>query len=117
MVAFGLSRSLPLSLAALFLAGLCDGTSVVIRRAILRLASRPDAMRGRIASVKSVFVGSSNELGAFESGMAASAFGAAAAVWGGGVVTLGVVGDWWRGGHRGLRRLDLGLFREQTSTP
>ncbi len=50
MVAFGLSRSLPLSLAALFVAGLCDGTSVVIRRAILRLAS-PEALRGRIAAV------------------------------------------------------------------
>ena len=90
MIVFGLSRSLPLSLAALFTAGLCDGTSVVIRRAILRLAA-PDAMRGRVAAVKSVFVGSSNELGAFESGVAASVFGASAAVWGGGLVTLGVV--------------------------
>jgi MFS family permease len=61
MVVFGLSRSLPLSLLALFAAGLCDGTSVVIRRAILRLAS-PEAMRGRIAAVKSVFVGSSKGL-------------------------------------------------------
>ena len=59
--------------------GLCDGVSVVIRRAILRLAS-PEAMRGRIAAVKSVFVGSSNELGAFESGVAASLLGAPAAV-------------------------------------
>jgi MFS family permease len=105
MVAFGLSRSLPLSLAALFVAGLCDGTSVVIRRAILRLAS-PEALRGRIAAVKSVFVGSSNEIGAFESGVAASLLGASAAVWAGGLVTLAVVAfTAWRAPR--LRRLDL----------
>ncbi len=105
IVVFGLSRSLPLSLAALFAAGLCDGISVVIRRAILRLAS-PEGMRGRIAAVKSVFVGSSNELGAFESGVAASLLGASAAVWGGGLVTLGIVAAtaWWA---PRLRRLDL----------
>ncbi len=105
IVVFGLSRSLPLSLAALFVAGLCDGTSVVIRRAILRLAS-PEAMRGRVAAVKSVFVGSSNELGALESGIAASVLGASAAVWGGGLVTLGIVAvTAWRAPR--LRRLDL----------
>lgn len=105
MVAFGLSRSLPLSLLALFAAGLCDGTSVVIRRAILRLAS-PEAMRGRIAAVKSVFVGSSNEIGAFESGVAASLLGASAAVWAGGLVTVGIVAlTAWRAPR--LRRLDL----------
>ena len=110
MVVFGLSRSLPLSVAALFVAGLCDGISVVIRRAILRLAS-PEAMRGRIAAVRSVFLSSSNELGAFESGVAASLVGAPAAVWGGGLVTLGVVAvTAWRA--PGLRRLDLGrLFQ------
>ena len=105
MVLFGLSRSLPLSLLALFAAGLCDGTSVVIRRAILRLAS-PEAMRGRIAAVKSVFVGSSNEIGAFESGVAASLLGAPAAVWAGGLVTVGIVAlTAWRAPR--LRRLDL----------
>ena len=105
MVVFGLSRDLALSLLALFVAGLCDGTSVVIRRAILRLAS-PDPMRGRIAAVKSVFVGSSNELGAFESGMAAALIGAAPAVWAGGLVTLGIVAfTAWRAPL--LRRLDL----------
>ncbi len=105
IIVFGLSRSLPLSLVALFVAGLCDGTSVVIRRAILRLAS-PEGMRGRIAAVKSVFVGSSNELGAFESGVAASLLGASAAVWGGGLVTLGIVAAtaWWA---PRLRLLDL----------
>ena len=110
MVAFGLSRSLPLSLAALFVAGLCDGTSVVIRRAILRLAS-PEALRGRIAAVKSVFVGSSNEIGAFESGVAASLLGAPAAVWVGGLVTLAVVAvTAWHAPR--LRRLDLVALAE-----
>lgn len=105
IVVFGLSRSLSLSLLALFAAGLCDGTSVVIRRAILRLAS-PEHMRGRIAAVKSVFVGSSNELGAFESGIAATLLGASAAVWSGGLLTLGIVAvTAWCAPQ--LRQLDL----------
>jgi len=105
MVVFGLSRSLSLSLLALFAAGLCDGTSVVIRRAVLRLAS-PEHMRGRIAAVKSVFVGSSNELGAFESGIAATLLGASAAVWSGGLLTLGIVAvTAWCAPQ--LRQLDL----------
>ena len=89
IVVFGLSRVLWLSVLALFAAGMCDGMSVVIRRAILRIAS-PDGMRGRIAAVKSIFVGSSNELGAFESGVAASLIGVSAAVWTGGVITLAI---------------------------
>ena len=105
IIVFGLSRSLPLSLAALFFAGLCDGTSVVIRNAILRLAS-PEILRGRIAAVKSVFVGSSNELGALESGLAAAAIGAVPTVLVGGAITLLVVGVIaWRA--PALRRLDL----------
>ena len=105
IVVFGLSRSLSLSLLALFAAGLCDGTSVVIRRAILRLGS-PEHMRGRIAAVKSVFVGSSNELGAFESGLAATLLGTSAAVWSGGLLTLGIVAvTAWRAPQ--LRQLDL----------
>ncbi len=108
MVLFGLSRSLPLSVAALFVAGVCDGVSVVIRRAILRLAS-PEAMRGRIAAVRLVFLSSSNELGAFESGVAASLLGAPAAVWAGGLVTLGVVVVTALRAP-GLRRLDLGVL-------
>jgi MFS family permease len=110
IVVFGLSRSLLLSLAALFVAGLCDGISVIIRRTILRLAS-PEDMRGRIAAVKSVFVGSSNELGAFESGMAATLLGASAAVWGGGLVTLAVVGVTAWCAPR-LRQLDLVTFAQ-----
>ncbi|MFT8245980.1 MFS transporter [Roseomonas sp. BN140053] len=115
IVVFGLSTSLPLSLAALFAAGLCDGTSVVIRRAILRLAS-PEAMRGRISAVKSVFVGSSNEIGAFESGLAASLLGAPAAVWGGGLVTLAVVAVTACLAPK-LRQLDLRTLRPEDSMP
>ena len=113
IVVFGLSRMLWLSLVALFVAGLCDGLSVVIRRAILRLAS-PEGMRGRIAAVKSVFVGSSNELGAFESGMMASWLGVTAAVWSGGLVTIGVVGlTAWL--FPQLRQLDLVARADQES--
>jgi MFS family permease len=115
IVVFGLSRSFPLSLAALFVAGACDGLSVVVRRAILRLAS-PDAMRGRIAAVKSVFVGSSNELGAFESGLAASALGVAAAIWSGGVVTLAVVAATALLAPK-LRRLDLEAMAAAEAQP
>ncbi|HEX3347617.1 MAG TPA: MFS transporter [Acetobacteraceae bacterium] len=105
MVVFGLSRSLPLSLLALFTAGACDGMSMVIRRAIVRIAS-PEALRGRIAAVRSVFVGSSNELGAFESGLAAALLGIGPAVWAGGLVTLAVVAATALVAPR-LRQLDL----------
>ena len=115
IVVFGLSRSMPLSLLALFAAGLCDGTSVVIRRAILRLAS-PDAMRGRISAVKSVFVGSSNEIGAFESGFLAHLIGPVATVWSGGLITIVVVAlVAWRAPR--LRRLDLKAFAAPSLPP
>jgi len=90
IIAFGLSETFWLSAAALFVAGVCDGVSVVVRHAIMRMVA-PEAMRGRIAAVRMVFINSSNELGDFESGVAAHWFGPAAAVWGGGLVTLGVV--------------------------
>ena len=112
MVVFGVSRSLPISLAALFVAGLCDGTSVVIRRAILRLCS-PEALRGRISAVRQVFIGSSNELGAFESGMLASLLGTTAAVWSGGLVTLAIVAV-TLARMPALRRLDLVALAEAT---
>jgi MFS family permease len=106
MIAFGLSTSFLLSLGALFVAGLVDGVSVVIRTVILRVES-PEAMRGRIASVNHVFIGASNELGAFESGVAATIVGVIPSVIAGGFVTIGVVAV------AGLlmpelRRLDLG---------
>jgi MFS family permease len=88
---FGFSRNFVLSLAALALSGVFDGISMVIRRSMVRLLS-PDDMRGRISAISWVFVCSSNELGAFESGMVAAAIGTIPCVAVGGIVTLAVVG-------------------------
>ncbi|WP_297517074.1 MFS transporter [Flavobacterium sp.] len=87
MIVFGLSTYFWLSVAALFLSGVFDGVSVVIRQTILQLET-PDHMRGRVASVNSIFVGSSNELGAFESGVTAKLMGTVTAVVFGGTMTL-----------------------------
>ncbi|WP_297511443.1 MFS transporter [Flavobacterium sp.] len=87
MIVFGLSSYFWLSVLALFLSGLFDGVSVVIRQTILQLET-PDHMRGRVASVNSIFVGSSNELGAFESGVTAKLMGTVSAVVFGGCMTL-----------------------------
>ncbi len=87
VIVFALSTNFYLSLAALALSGVFDGISVVIRRAILRLNS-PEHMRGRIAAVNMIFISASNELGAFQSGMAAAAFGTVRYVWLGGLVTI-----------------------------
>jgi MFS family permease len=106
MVVFGLSTSFMLSLVALFAAGLVDGVSMVIRLVILRVES-PEALRGRIASVNHVFIGASNELGAFESGVAATLLGVVPSVVAGGLVTLGVVAA-VAVFAPALRRLDLG---------
>ncbi len=106
MLVFGLSTSFVLSLAALFVAGLADGVSVVIRIVIVRVES-PEAMRGRIASVNHVFIGASNELGAFESGVAATLLGVVPSVVAGGVLTLGIVAAVAVLAPE-LRRLDLG---------
>jgi MFS family permease len=106
MLVFGLSTSFVLSLAALFVAGLADGVSVVIRIVIVRVES-PEAMRGRIAAVNHVFIGASNELGAFESGVAATLLGVVPSVIAGGLVTLGIVAAVAVLAPQ-LRRLDLG---------
>lgn len=90
MIVFALSRNLWLSCAALFFSGVFDGVSMVIRGAILRLLT-PDHIRGRVSAVSWLFIGSSNELGALESGFAAKWLGLTRSVWMGGVVTLGVV--------------------------
>jgi hypothetical protein len=79
-----------LSLVALFFSGLFDGVSMIIREVIVRVFS-PEEMRGRIASVSWIFIGASNELGAFESGVVARLIGAAPSVIAGGSVTLLVV--------------------------
>jgi predicted MFS family arabinose efflux permease len=80
-----------LSLFALFLYGLTDGISMIIRQTILQLKT-PDEFRGRVASVNSIFIGSSNELGAFESGLTAKLMGTVPAVVFGGIMTLFSVG-------------------------
>jgi len=90
IIVFGLSTSFWISLVALFISGVVDGISVVIRQTILQLKT-PDHMRGRVASVNSIFVGSSNELGAFESGLTAKLMGTVTAVVFGGSMTLLIV--------------------------
>ncbi|MBS0210142.1 MAG: MFS transporter [Planctomycetes bacterium] len=105
MIVFALSKSFYLSLVALFFSGVFDGVSVVIRRSIMRLLS-PEPMRGRIAAVSMVFIGASNELGAFESGMAAKWLGTERAVWMGGVITLLIVSSAALAAPQ-LRRLSL----------
>ncbi|AXG68821.1 enterobactin exporter EntS [Kordia sp. SMS9] len=87
IIVFGLSNIFWISLVALFFSGLVDGVSMVIRQTILQLRT-PDEMRGRVASVNSIFVGSSNELGAFESGLTAKLMGTVTAVIFGGTMTL-----------------------------
>lgn len=90
IILFGVSTSFWLSMAALLVSGALDGISVIIRQTILQLKT-PDDMRGRVASVSSMFVGSSNELGAFESGFMARQLGLVTSVVFGGCVTLAVV--------------------------
>ncbi|SFR56603.1 MFS transporter [Maribacter stanieri] len=105
MIVFGLSTYFWLSVIALFLSGAVDGVSMIIRQTILQLKT-PDNMRGRVASVNSMFVGSSNELGAFESGVTAKLMGTVTAVVFGGTMTLLTVGL-TAIVSPGFRRLDL----------
>lgn len=95
MVAFGLSRTMWLSLLALALGGAFDMVSVVLRSTILPLVT-PDELRGRVNAVEMVFISGSNELGAFESGVAAALIGAVPAVVIGGIATIAIAGVWWR---------------------
>lgn len=92
---FAVSKIFWLSVAALFFTGAFDSISVVIRQTILQVVP-PDHLRGRVQSVNSIFVSSSNELGAFESGVAAKLMGAVPSVIFGGAVTLAIVGGVWR---------------------
>ena len=94
IIIFGLSKLFWLSFAALFIAGLVDGISVVIRGTITQLKT-PDNMRGRVMSVNSMFINSSNELGQFESGVAAKLLGVVPSVVFGGCMTIGVVIATW----------------------
>jgi hypothetical protein len=91
----GSSTSFVLSLVALVVAGAGDMVSVVVRQSLVQLDT-PDAMRGRVSAVNSVFIGASNHLGEFESGVTAALFGPVASVLLGGLGTLLVAGLWTR---------------------
>jgi MFS family permease len=95
MVAFGLSRAMWVSMLALAVGAALDTVSVVLRSTILPLVT-PDELRGRVTAVEMVFISASNELGAFESGVAAALIGAVPAVVAGGVATVVVAGVWWK---------------------
>jgi MFS family permease len=92
-IVFGLSRSLVLSLVALAILGAADMISVIIRGSLLQLATPPE-MRGRVSAVNSLFIGASNELGEFESGLTAQWWGAVRATVAGGIGSLVVAGLW-----------------------
>lgn len=94
-VAFGLSTSFWVSAAALVVLGAGDMVSVYIRHLLVQLET-PDAIRGRVSAVNAVFIGASNELGEFESGLTAALLGTVPAVIVGGVATLTVAGAWTR---------------------
>ncbi|HEX8027005.1 MAG TPA: hypothetical protein VF491_01010, partial [Vicinamibacterales bacterium] len=90
MIGFGLSRVFVFSLGCLFLTGIFDNISVVIRLTLEQTIT-PDHLRGRVSAINYVFIGFSNEFGAFESGSTAALFGPTASVVGGGFATLLVV--------------------------
>jgi MFS family permease len=94
-IVFGLSTYFPLSLFCLFLLGATDMVSVNVRGSLVQLAT-PDAMRGRVSAVSMLFIGASNELGEFESGLTAAVLGTVPAVVVGGIGTLVVVGLWMK---------------------
>ncbi|HRG58632.1 MAG TPA: MFS transporter [Bacteroidia bacterium] len=91
MIVFALSKNLYLSIIVLAISGAVDNVSVVIRQTLVQM-NTPDEMRGRVASVNSVFISLSNEIGSFESGLAAKIFGLVPSVIYGGLATIGVVG-------------------------
>ena len=103
---FGLSTSIPLSVAALVVLGAADAISVVVRSSLVQL-NTPDHMLGRVSAVNTLFVSASNQLGEFESGMLAALVGAVPAVVIGGVGTVAVAGlwMWWFPELRKLRTL------------
>ena len=103
-IVFGLSRNLAISLVALILVGACDMVSVIIRHTLVQLGT-PDEMRGRVSAVNGLFIGASNEIGQFESGLTAQWFGAVPAVLLGGAGTIAIVLLWaWL--FPALRRVD-----------
>lgn len=111
MIAFALTKDFWFAAAILMISGMLDGISVVLRSTIIQLAT-PDRMRGRVASINGLFIGSSNELGAFESGVAARLMGLVPSVVFGGVMTLLVVG-WTSIKAPKLRALNLHQLEQE----
>ena len=103
-IVFGISRNIVVSFAALLLVGAMDMVSVIVRATLIQIAT-PDEMRGRVNAVDMVFIGASNELGEFESGLTAHWFGTVPAVILGGIGTL-VVTAIWAWGFPGLRKTE-----------
>jgi len=93
-VVLGLTHNYVVAFIAILVMSAADMVSVFIRSSIVPLVT-PDEKRGRVLAVENVFIGASNELGAFESGVASQAVGTAGAVVGGGIATVGVAGLWW----------------------
>jgi MFS family permease len=112
-VVFGLSESFLVSLAALAILGAADMVSVYIRHMLVQLET-PDSIRGRVSAVNAVFIGASNELGEFESGLTAAWWGLKPAVVVGGIASVAIAGLWmrWFPGLRSMRR-----FPEPASPP
>ena len=109
IICFALSRNFYLSMVLLMLSGLFDNISVIIRSTAMQLLT-PDEMRGRVASVNSIFIGSSNEIGSFESGLAAKFLGLIPSVIFGGAMTLVIVGIMAKKAPL-LRKLNLKMLR------
>ena len=114
IILFAFSRNFLFSIAFLFLSGVFDGISMIIRRSMIRLLS-PDPLRGRVAAVNSIFICASNELGALESGMLASWIGAVPCVAIGGLVTI-MVAAVVAGAAPQLRRLTFHKHTFETAS-
>jgi len=111
-VVFGISRSMIFSLVALFMVGATDMVSVIVRGTLIQVAT-PDQMRGRVNAVDMIFIGASNELGQFESGVTAQLFGAVRAVILGGIGAIVVTGLWaWM--FPELRKVNQLAFKDKT---
>ncbi|MGH9477277.1 MAG: MFS transporter [Terriglobales bacterium] len=118
VIGFGLSRDLELSLALLVVMGAADMVSVVVRQTLVQLQT-PSNMRGRVSAINALFIGTSNQLGEFESGLTAQWWGAVPATVVGGIGTVAVVLGWWRGfpALRNVESLRESPVQPQTAHP
>jgi len=110
-ILFGISRNFYFSLTCLFFLGCADMVSVIIRGVLVQIAT-PPAMRGRVSAINFIFIGASNELGEFESGVTASWIGVVPSVVLGGLGTLAIVAAWWKlfPEIRKIQRLDESIY-------